>query len=292
MKGFIKVPTNIFRYDLGTNARKILCYLLGVKKGDNTVVVRASVIAERCGIKSRKTVCRAVRELEALHLITARRRHGKGGYKSANEYRMAGCQAWFKLDKETLEYPNPAFEVALFMSCTVSKKKRVWYSLSKMSRVLKRAKNTILHGLRALQNLGFMQKLGKRPGKHNCYQLACSPRRPEAGEPLQIPGESGAIKNGRPRYKTPIATHMDGTHNYIHILAHCSQFVKMLVTIFAFFVIGWFKKYTTPMLRLNLKTVKEKKNDLYWERDAREAAALRAAGPAAKLEDAAPGNGR
>lgn len=70
---YIKLPNEILEINLTANELAVLFYLSSIYSGKDTVRVKQSTIAQKCGFKTTQTVSRITTSLSAKGLITQRR---------------------------------------------------------------------------------------------------------------------------------------------------------------------------------------------------------------------------
>lgn len=172
MKRFIKVSNQIFAYRLTPAALKVYCYLYSVAdKEDGVAIVRKATIGQRCGIVSLTTVGKALRELQAKALLSARVRHGHDGYYIASEYTLHSPSGrWFRLPLCALSLPKSAFSVYAYLCRVADNRSRFAApSLTALATALHMAKNTVIKAISHLVGEGIIGKARKWAGKHNLY---------------------------------------------------------------------------------------------------------------------------
>lgn len=164
----LRIANELLSMKLPANALKVYCYLLS-RSNDDSVIVRAGVIAERCGV-SRGTVCAAIRTLVNMGLLHKEHRY-LGGHYIANQYTLAVLHGqFFMVDTKNLfALPSCAFAVYLMLCRCRGRSGKAFPSLSIMSKTLGLCRNTVIKGIKMLVTLGFMMKAALRAGKHNLY---------------------------------------------------------------------------------------------------------------------------
>lgn len=164
----LRIANELLLMKFPANTLKVYCYLLS-RSSDNSVIVRAGVIAERCGI-SRGTVCTAIRTLADMGLLHKEHRY-LGGHYIANQYTLAVLTGRFFMveEKHLFELPSCAFAVYLMLCRCRGRSGKAFPSLSMVSNTLGLCRNTVIKGIKILLRLGLMTKAALRAGKHNLY---------------------------------------------------------------------------------------------------------------------------
>lgn len=181
MQAYIKLNNDILNYGLTVNELKVaVCLYSCLCKNKNTVQIKQSTIADKCGFKQIKTVSNIICKLQRKGIIQrVSRPHKRNGYLGTYIYTLKAIvsKGYFKVKRYILGRLSAVqLRMYLFVCRAVTKKNNMWNSFNDISCALQIGRNKVIAVINELVNLGFIRKFKiiKKDGSYsdNHYSVA------------------------------------------------------------------------------------------------------------------------
>lgn len=181
MQAYIKLNNSILDCGLTVNELKVAVFLYSCAyNNSNTVCVKQSVIARKCGFKQVRTVSDIICRLQRKGIIEkVRRPYKRNGHLGTYIYTLKKIvsKGFFKVKRYILTKLNAVqLRMYLFVCRAVTKKNDMWNSFNDISRALQIGRNKVIAAINELVKMGFIRKFKiiKKDGSYsdNHYSVA------------------------------------------------------------------------------------------------------------------------
>lgn len=181
MQAYIKLNNDILDCGLTVNELKVaVCLYSCVYNNKNTVCIKQSVIAHKCGFKQSRTVSNIICRLQRKGIIQAvRRPYKRNGHLGTYIYTLKSIvsKGFFKVKRYIFNRLNAVqLRMYLFVCRAVTKKNDMWNSFNDISHALQIGRNKVIATLNELVKMGFIRKFKviKKDGSYsdNHYSVA------------------------------------------------------------------------------------------------------------------------
>ncbi|MGN1457687.1 MAG: helix-turn-helix domain-containing protein [Acutalibacteraceae bacterium] len=203
MQACIKLNNSILDCGLTVNELKVAVFLYSCAyNNSNTVCVKQSVIAGKCGFKQVRTVSDIICRLQRKGIIEiVRRPYKRNGHLGTYIYTLKKIvsKGYFKVKRYILTKLNAVqLRMYLFICRAVTKKNDMWNSFNDISRALQIGRNKVIAVINELVKMGFIRKFKiiKKDGSYsdNHYSVTEPTLQAKKESPRQFCGLSGTFK--------------------------------------------------------------------------------------------------
>lgn len=203
MQAYIKLNNSILDCGLTVNELKVAVFLYSCAyNNSNTVCVKQSVIADKCGFKQVHTVSDIICRLQRKGIIEkVRRPYKRNGHLGTYIYTLKKIvsKGYFKVKRYILTKLNAVqLRMYLFICRAVTKKNDMWNSFNDIARALQIGRNKVIAVINELVKMGFIRKFKiiKKDGSYsdNHYSITEPTLQAKKESPRQFCGLSGTFK--------------------------------------------------------------------------------------------------